>query len=236
MKGKTSLYVFFLIVFYLCTAQQSFGQSFHKYRIPKKDIFSVGLGPSFIYSDNAGDFTTFTFEWNPALTLSYTKRLGSRFGVQTSLGTQLLETKGSTNPGILARWEEKGSAVRFKGTALFADVVPVFYAIPFSNHIERPQVNIYGGLGFGFMHVFGTHYFSMNSDVPNFRENISTAYIPVRAGISFQVGPLSDLAIEGTALFTFSDKLDGNAGYNSYNDFLAQIQLTYKRFFSLRKD
>ena len=236
MKGKIFLNVFFWVALCFFTAHHSFGQSFYKYRIPKTDVFSVGIGPSFIYSDNAGDFTTFTFEWNPSLTASYTKRLSSQFGIQTSLGLQQLVTNGSTNPGILALWERSGSAVRFRGTAIFADVVPILYVIPYKNHFERPQVNLYGGLGIGVMHVFQTKFFSMNSDAPKSKGNISTGYIPLRGGISFKVGALTDIALEGTALFTFSDNLDGNANYNSYNDFLAQAQVTYKRFFSFRKE
>jgi hypothetical protein len=60
------------------------------------------------------------------------------------------------------------------------------------------------------------------------RAQITTAYIPLCAGLSYRIGLYADIAGEGTMFFTFTDNLDRNMGFNRYGDHLAQAQIVYR--------
>ncbi|ERM82045.1 hypothetical protein P872_08685 [Rhodonellum psychrophilum GCM71 = DSM 17998] len=211
-----------------------YGQNFYKERIPKTDIFSIGIGPSFIYADNGGPYRTFKFEWDPAFSLSYTKKFSNRFAFKTTTGIQWIQSSVSPSIQVQERWIANNGAFRFKGHAFYADVMPIMYLFPFHSHMNRRFVNLYGGLGIGLLHVNRVQAFSMSDDALETRAKTTTGYVPFRAGISFRLGALSDLALEGTMLFSFSDNLDGNANFNRFGDHMAQAQLVYKKFLKPR--
>lgn len=210
-------------------------QSFYKERVPKTDIWSIGIGTSFIYADNGGQYRSFNFEWNPAVTLSYTKRFHPHWGLQTSVGAQIIESGGNPSRQVQEHWRQQGSSFRFEGTAFYADAMPILYVFPYVSHMNRPYVNLYGGLGLGIMHVNRSQYMSFDQDEPRISASTSTGYVPFRAGIVFRLDNVSDIALEGTMLFTFSDNLEGNTNFNRFGDHLAQAQITYKRYFAKRR-
>lgn len=232
MKTKLSI----LLLVFLLSSMGLMAQNFYKERIPKTEVLSIGVGPSFIYADNGGTYRNFNFPWNPAASISYTKRFHHHWGLKATGGVQWIES-GNRNPSqrVQDHWNLYGSAFQFKGHAFHADVMPLFYLIPYVNHMNRSWVNLYGGLGLGIMHVERQEAFSLEPDAQFRRANITTGYVPFRAGISFRLGDLSDIALEGTMLFTFSDNLDGNENFNRFGDHLAQAQIVYKRFLAKRK-
>ncbi len=209
-------------------------QNFYKERTPKTDIVSFGVGPSFIYADNGGQYRSLYFEINPAFSLGYTKKLNNRFGITSTAGMQVLESGGNPSTAIQNTWASNGSAFRFKGQAYFLDVMPMVYLIPFHSHMNRSLINLYGGLGFGLLHVNRIQAFSFDENELDVRATSTTGYVPIRAGISIRLGELSDLALEGTLLYTFTDNLDGNANFNRFDDHMAQAQIVFKRFLKPR--
>lgn len=211
-----------------------YGQNFNKEKIPKTDIVSIGIGPSFIYADNGGPYRSFEFDWLPAISLSYTKKFHNRFAFKTTAGMQWIQSGSIPNIEIQEIWAAKEGAIDFRGQAFFADVMPILYILPFHSHMNRQYINLYGGLGIGLLHVNRIQAFSLNEDAPETKATTTTGYVPFRAGISFRLGALSDLALEGTMLFSFSDNLDGNANFNRFGDHLAQAQLVYKKFLNHR--
>lgn len=205
-------------------------QSFYRELMPKTGVFSIGAGPSYIYADNGAQYHQRNFEINPVVTISYLNRFSERWALQTSGGFQIIESGGNPSQNAQRRWQESGGAFRFNGMAYFADVMPVFYIIPYLSHMNRPTVNFYTGAGIGLVHVRRTEYFSFDPSEVGSSANITTGYVPVRLGVDFRVGTLSDLSLEAGVLLSFTDYLDGNAGYNKYYDHLIQGQLKYKRF------
>ncbi|PRY85741.1 hypothetical protein [Mongoliibacter ruber] len=231
MNTKTILLAA-LFFFLVCSVD---AQNFYKEKIPKTEVLSIGIGPSFIYADNGGAYRSFNFPWNPAASISYTKRFHPHWGLKATAGIQWLESGGNPSQKVQDHWNLYGSAFQFSGEAYHADVMPIFYLFPYINHMNRSWVNLYSGLGIGVMHVERKEAFSLEPDAQFTRANVTTGYVPFRAGISFRLGDLSDIALEGTMLFTFSDNIDGNENFNRFGDHLAQAQIVYKRFLARKK-
>src|SRR5690606_34539819 len=101
----------------------------------------------------------------------------------------------------------------------------------FGHHMNRSMFNLYGGLGLGVMHVHTKQTKSFSPDEISVDKKITTPYIPFRAGLSYRIGASSDIAVEGSFFATFTDNLDGNVGFNKYNDHLVQGQIVYRRYF-----
>jgi hypothetical protein len=232
LKNFTKIVGLGLILFGFSLAGN--GQNFYKERIPKTDIVSFAIGPSFIYADNGGQYRSLNFEINPAVSLSYTKKLNSRFALKSTAGLQFIESGGDPSPAAQERWRSAGSAFSFKGQAYYLDVMPMMYLLPFYSHMNRSMFNLYGGFGLGLIHVNRSESYSFDEADRDSRVTITTGYIPVQAGINFRLNELSDLALEGTILYVFSDNLDGNQNFNRYDDHMAQAQIVYKRFLKPR--
>lgn len=217
-----------------CLMLPAVGQSFYKEKTPKNDIWALGAGPSFIYGDNAGPYGTWDFLWKPAITGSYTKKTSSNIGYQISTGIQWISSsqEGLYGPIIEEIWTSKGSAFSFRGQAFYMDLMPVFWLFPYENHMNRSTFNLYGGMGLGVIFVNRKESYSYEANTPETRANTFIPHIPIRAGINYKLDNWSDLAIEGTLLLSFSDELDGNAGFNRFGDHMAQIQLVYKKHFN----
>jgi hypothetical protein len=224
------LKIFFAVFLVMGISWNGLGQNFYKERIPKTNIFSIGVGPSFTYADNGGQYKRLDFKKKPSISLSYTKKLNQRFAIMATGGTQWIESGG--NPTLRAQqiWESFESAFTFKGQTYFIDVMPVMYLFPFRSHIERKLINLYGGIGIGIVHVDRVLTYSSDENAPETRGSISSGYVPVRAGISYTLNNVSDLALEGTIMYTFTDDIDGNQNFNRLNDNFVQAQIVYKRF------
>lgn len=220
-----------LITFIFLAIQSSQGQNFYKERISRDNILTLGVGPSFAYLDNGGQYRDLNFEIKPAFSLGLTKKLSPMVELRTTTGVQWISSGGNPPTTIRDKWYFDNAAFTAKGQAYFFDMMPSFYLIPYANHMHRSKVNLYGGAGLGVMQVFTQQTKSFNSEEDPTRHTITTGYVPVRAGLSLRIGPYSDLAGEGTMLWTFTDNLDGNVGNNRFGDHLFQAQLVFRRYF-----
>ena len=222
----------FLIIFFIVTlSSSSFGQSFYQERVSRNHIFTFGVGPSFAYLDNGGQYRAWNFEFTPSASVAYTKKLNARFDLRGTAGIQGISSGGNPSRYVLENWKKNEAAFTANGAAWYLDVMPSMNLIAFANHMDRSKVNLYGGFGIGYLFVNTKQTKSFSPDEIPTNERISTAYIPVRAGLSLTLGPYSDIAGEGTMFFTFTDNLDGNVGFNRFGDHLAQAQLVYRRYF-----
>ena len=216
----------------LCiSALNSFGQNFYKERVSRDHIVSFGVGPSFAYIDNGGQYRDFNFAIKPSVTASVIKRMTPVIDLRASLGVQWIENGGNPPTAIRDQWFFNGSSFTVKGSSIFFDVMPTFNLVSFDNHIYRSKVNLYGGAGLGIMYTMTEQKKSFSEEERPTDESITTGYVPVRAGLSFKIGPYSDIAGEGTALFTFTDNIDGNIGSNRWGDHLFSAQIVYRRYF-----
>ena len=230
MQSKV-LIIFIGLLFY---GSLGMAQNFNKDILPRYNRISVGLGPSFMYADNAGGVRNFTVKFRPSASVSYEREISSFLELKGTVGYQMLESQTPTyySDSALINWNEAGQAFAMKGHAYYIDVMPVFHVFPYDTHINRTTINIYAGIGIGVMGV-NKEEVRLVLGEPNIQEkSMALAYIPIRGGLSYRIGPHSDLSFEATLLTTFSDSIDGNEGYNRFNDLLFQGQVVYKRYLS----
>lgn len=206
-------------------------QNFYKERVSRDNILSIGVGPSFAYLDNGGQYRALNFEIRPSISAALTKKLSSIFDLRATAGIQWISSGGNPSTSVTDQWFASSSAYTAQGTAIYFDLMPTVNLISFDNHIHRSKVNLYGGAGFGVMYSQTKQTKSFSEDETPSDNSLTSAYVPVRAGLSVRIGPYSDIAGEGTMLLTFTDNLDGNVGFNRYGDHLFQTQLVYRRYF-----
>jgi len=157
--------------------------------------------------------------------------LNTRFDLRATTGIQWVSSGGNPNTSLRNIWTESASSFTAVGQGFYFDIMPSMNVIPFANHMNRSRWNLYGGFGIGVMNISTKQTKSLSENEVPTQENITTAYIPVRAGLSYRIGPYSDIAGEGTMFFTFTDNLDGNIGFNRFGDHLAQAQIVYRKYF-----
>ncbi|REG78422.1 hypothetical protein C8N25_13425 [Algoriphagus antarcticus] len=219
------------LVFFLFASMHVSAQNFYKEKNSRDNIVSIGMGPSFAYLDNGGQFRSINFEIKPSISASLTKRLNDRFELRATGGVQWISSGGNPSAYVQNIWTANNSSFTTNGSVYYFDVMPTMYVIPFGNHMNRSIINFYGGFGLGVMRANTKQTKSFSKDEVPKRQRITTGYVPIRAGISYTLGPFSDIALEGTMLATFTDNLDGNVGFNRFGDHLVQGQLVYRRYF-----
>ncbi|WP_192346223.1 hypothetical protein [Algoriphagus sp. Y33] len=220
-----------IVIFFLLASMDLFAQNFYKEKQARDNIFSIGVGPSFSYMDNGGQYRSLKFEIKPSVSASLTKRLTDRFELRATGGVQWISSGGNPVSEVTNMWAANNSSFTAVGRAYYFDVMPSMYSIPFVNHMNRSMFNLYGGLGLGVMHTITDQAKSFGEEEVPQRKKITTGYVPIRAGLSYTLGPFSDIALEGTMLATFTDNLDGNIGFNKFGDHLVQGQIVFRRYF-----
>ncbi|MCH7415381.1 DUF6089 family protein [Belliella sp. R4-6] len=217
-----------LIIFVLIlVSEEGKGQSFYEYKVPVEHSIIIGAGPSFIYADNGGIYSKLKFKLNPSISAAYSKKLNRSFDLRANIGHQQIEGLKSTNATILEMWESRSSAYNFSGRVNYLDIMPVFNVFPADHAYLRTGFNIYGGLGLGIlMSKVDLEY--ENRIVEDHKT--VTMYIPGRAGISYKLNDKTDIMLEGSLLFSFSDNIDGNENFNRLDDHLWQVQVMLKRY------
>lgn len=229
------LSVCFFLISLLVTSNLN-AQNFYKEKISRDQILTIGFGPSFAYLDNGGQYRDFNFEFRPSFSAAFAKRLTPTFDLRATAGIQGLSSGGNPSKNVQEFWTANNSSFTTKGNAAYFDVMPSVNLIPFSNHMNRSFANLYGGFGFGFMYTSTKQTKSFNENEVPEKSNLSTAYMPFRAGLSFQLGAYADIAAEGTLMLTFTDNMDGNVAFNRFGDHLGQVQIVYRRYLYPRID
>jgi len=227
--------LFFLyVLIFLLPVFDTFGQNFHKEKIPRTKSLGISIGPSFIYADNGGRYSNFDFEWNPSISLIFEKRLSDHLSFRANSGVQWIESGGNPGVFLVERWLASGEAVSFRGKSYFLHVVPLFNLVPVNHHMTRPDFNIFLGIGFGALRAITQQKFSFDESESSKKSDILSPTIPFLGGISYTLNEYWDLALEGGFIFTFSDKIDGNTITQPRNDHLVQFQLVIKKYIQRR--
>jgi len=209
----------------------SHAQNFQKTATDKNQTLIIGIGPSAFYGDNGGEYTYMKFPVRPNISLGYAKNLANFLQIRFTSGYQRMVSWDGFTPGVIQHWQRNGKPYAFQGGAVYFDVIPQFLLFPQDHVSNRPRFNAYGGVGLGAIYVSREQRVYHESGDKVSRVNSIGTYIPLRAGISYRVGYLYNLGIEGTFLNTFNDDLDGNAGFNHRNDHFVQLNLTLMRYF-----
>jgi hypothetical protein len=227
--------LFFKTVLFTLVSGSISAQNFNKERISRDNILAIGIGPSFAYLDNGGQYRDLNFEVKPSVSLALTKRLNQSFDIRATGGIQWISNGGNPSSTFIDKWSANFASFTVKGPVYYFDLMPSVNLISFGNHMNRSLFNLYGGTGLGIMIAQTKQTKSFSSEEIPTNHRISTGYVPVRAGLSYRIGPYTDIAGEGTTMWTFTDNLDGNVGNNRYGDHLFQVQVVYRRYFVPKK-
>lgn len=220
-----SFFAFFLLASYMAN-----GQNFYKEKIPRKTVFSVGLGPSFAYLDNGGKYTEGDFKIKPSIATSISKYLNRRIDLRATFGFQQISSGGNPSADLQYYWQSKSASFTTKGSVFYLDVMPTISLFPTPLYFNRNRFNVNIGAGVGVMQSFTQETKSFDVNEIPLKRVMSTVYVPTRGSISFKLTPYSDLALELSVLWTLTDELDGNSNTNRYNDQLTQTHLVYRRY------
>lgn len=222
----------YFCLFFCCSLGTA--QNFNKDRLPRVNMVYGGLGLSAMYADNAGGLRNLGVKTRPSASIAYARKINSFLEVKGTFGFQMLESQSPEyfRDSTIILWRETGQAIGMKGNSYHFDVMPMFHLNPYETHIGRTDFNVYAGIGIGLMAIKKEEVRLVNN-LPEVTDNsLTIAYIPIRGGISYRIGPHSDVAVEGTFFATFSDEIDGNVGFNRFNDHLMQAQIVFKRYLS----
>lgn len=234
MSNNCKKYFSLLILFFsVLSTIEAYAQNFYAYQTPLQNSIIIGVGPSFIYADNGGIYSQFKFNINPAITAAYNREISRHFDLRANLGYQKIEGQESSNQSILEIWERRSAANNFSGHVSFFDIMPVFNLFPSDHTYLRTKANIYGGLGLGILMS------NVDLEYKNERDDshqITTLYVPIRGGVSYMINQKTDIMLEGTVLYNFSDNIDGNENFNRFNDHLFQLQFMIKRYLNTSRN
>lgn len=222
---------------FLCIILQAEAQNFYKEKISRVKYVQLGAGPSFIYADNAGGLRNVDFNIRPAISASMGKKMNSFFDLKATLGYQFYESQDKEyfKKQTISSWGEKNYAVETRSNIIFMDIVPTAHLFKFTNHAQRANINIYAGAGLGYLIAINQEQRYKNKQTYQENKIRSTVYVPLRGGISYRLGLYADISLEGSLLLTFSDKVEGTANFNRFNDHLIQGQIVYRKYLSSLK-
>jgi len=220
----------FFAVLLMASSYIAQGQNFYKEKIPRKTIFSVGLGPSFAYLDNGGQYMEGDFKIKPSIATSISKYLNRRIDLRATFGFQQISSGGNPSADLQYYWQSNAASFTTKGSVFYLDLMPTISLFPTPLYFNRNRFNINIGTGVGVMQSFTKETKSFDEFEIPIKRIMSSVYVPIRGSISYKLTPYSDLALELSVLWTLTDELDGNSNTNRYNDQLIQTLLVYRRY------
>src|SRR5690606_27454012 len=143
-----------LLVGLLLVSHWTVAQNFQKEIVPRLNSVYVGVGPSFMYADNAGGVRSSQFKIRPSASFAYGREIKSFLEVRGTFGFQMLESQDPSyyQDSVLRHWAASDQALGIKGNAFYFDLMPIF-RLPVDRHINRNDLNIYAGVGIGVMLV-----------------------------------------------------------------------------------
>jgi hypothetical protein len=149
-------------------------QNFYKERISRSNIFTVGIGPSFAYLDNGGQYRAKNFEIRPSFSLAFTKRLNQTFDLRASTGVKGISSGGNPGQALQDMWSANTASFTARGSVFYFDLIPSMNLIGFANHMDRSLFNLYGGFGLGYINVQTEQTKSFSSEEIPTRHQVST--------------------------------------------------------------
>ncbi|MBT0812927.1 outer membrane beta-barrel protein [Litoribacter ruber] len=206
-----------------------------------RDHFFIGAGPAMMYADNAGIYSDFKFKVLPNISFGYNYELSNRWDLRATVGNQWISS-GEFDPLTSRRvraWAENDQAINFNGTAIYADLMPVFQLNPNVRGRVGNVVNYYMGAGLGIIHTARQDEFLVDSPsnegegmLVEENNNATSLYVPLRFGISTNLEQEWDVAFEGTTMVTTNTNIDGNNVKNKRirPDMLLQFQVVVRRY------
>jgi hypothetical protein len=202
------------------------GQSFYREKNPKTIFYQIGLGAGTFFAAPRPSYDSIVNQKLPALSLAVGKRMGSHLSLKSSFSFQPFSSKE-----YVARDNGEGTLEPiFNGYNYAVDIMPSVNLLPSFHHMSRPIVDLNVGIGLGYLLTYRTEKFFFNEKYYEFNLFENSIYIPVRASLSFRLGIVSDLMIEGAFFNTFLDGNRNAAEIKKDSDHFGQVNFVYRRF------
>jgi len=226
--------LFLLACTFLCLILKAEAQNFYKEKISREKYVQLGVGPSFMYADNAGGLRNGDINVRPSIAASIGRKISPFFDLKATLGYQFYKSQDKEyfNNNLISSWGENNFSVETRSNIIFMDVAPTIHLFKFTNHALRKDFNIYAGAGLGYLMAINQELRYKNGQTYHENKIRSSFYLPLRGGVSYRLGLYDDISLEGSLFLTFSDKVEGTADYNRFNDHLLQGQIVYRRYLS----
>jgi hypothetical protein len=163
----------------------------------------------------------------PVLSLGLGKRFGNHLTVKSTFSFQPF----SSNEYVLDGEGSSNTEPIFNGYNYAFDITPIFNLTPSYHHMGWPVVDFNLGIGLGYLLTYRTEKFYFNDKNYEFNFFEHSLYVPVRASLTFRLGIVSDLAIEGVFFNTFLDDTSKITDFKKDSDHFGQLNIAYRRFF-----
>lgn len=203
-------------------------QDFSINKNPGIVFYQAGLGAGTFFNAPRAtvDFENIVNQKVPVLTLSLGKRYADRVSVKANLSFQPFSAKE-----FIGTQDAKDVLEPiFDGYSFALDITPTLNIMPSYNLKKRFPVDLYLGLGLGYLLTNRTEklYFAGKYYEINLTER--SPYIPVRAALSFKLGHLNDISLEGAFFNTWLDSKRPITEIKRDSDHFAQLNVMFRRY------
>jgi hypothetical protein len=230
MKVKIRMSKRFLIVFVFVFLQfnNANSQGFSTNRDPGIVFYQFGLGAGTFFSAPRPtvELENIVNQKVPVLTLGLGKRYGNHVSIKSNISFQQFSAKE-----FIANVDgEDVSDPIFDGYSFALDITPSFNVMPSYNLKKRFPVDLNLGLGLGYLLTNRTEKLYFNGKYYEINLTERSPYIPLRASLSFKVGFLNDVSIEGAFFNTWLDSKRPITKLTRKSDHFAQLNVMFRRY------
>lgn len=207
-------------------------QNFYKEKVSRNQYYQVGLGLGAMYADNSGRFRGIDVKTGPSVSVTYGRKIHSNIDLRGNLGYQRTQSQDQDyfSSLVIDTWRSTDQAVGSKNNLINLDLMPTLHIFGSENHTQRKSFNVYVGTGLGLLLNLNEETRLEVNGPERTNKSRVVGYIPVRGGLSYRLNLYTDIALEGSLLLTFSDQLDGNEGFNRFNDHPVFGQIVFRHY------
>jgi hypothetical protein len=226
-------------VFFTCSISV-FAQNRLAYRVFHKNLdvtdkVGIGIGNTRIPKG-------FNTNFNPNLNFNYSKKFTQRMDFRMDISYGFISSPSSIDSLILIYMDIKNLVKEYNGNIFSVQLMPQYSLFPAYHFSDRSKLNLYGGIGVGYLTVSRNEILGGQKSPENLIESFSNTknrsiYIPTLIGLSYRLGDYFELALENQINFTFSNNLDGInvPEIRNKRDNFHNLNLVIRTYFSLRR-
>lgn len=218
--------IILLFVFGFIQSNDAQSQGFSTNRNPGIVFYQVGLGAGTFFSAPRPTVVNIINQKVPVLTLGLGKRYGDHVSVKSNLSFQQFSAKEFIG-------YQDGKVVSdpiFDGYNFALDITPTFNVIPSYNLKNRFPVDLNLGIGLGYLINNRTEKLYFNGKYYEINLTERSPYIPVRASLSFKLGLLNDISVEGAFFNTWLDNKRPITKFAKDSDHFVQLNVMFRRY------
>ena len=220
-------YFLFLYLF-IFLGINSYAQLFSTTRNPSIIYYQFGLGVGTFFSAPRPTvkFENIVNQKAPVLTIGIGKRYGNHVSVKSNFTLQQFSAKEFVGNQDGKKMLEP----MFNGYNFAMDITPTFNVMPGFNLKKRFPVDFNLGLGIGYLLTNRTEKLYSNGKYYEINLTERSPYIPVRASLSFKLGLLNDISIEGAFFNTWLDSKRPITQISIDSDHFGQLNVVFRRY------